>query len=281
MKPIQKTIKLFIDGKFPRTESGRSFKIKAFGTEETYAQVCQGSRKDLRNAVVAAQKAQPHWSSRTAFLRGQIIYRMAEMLQGKADEFSGILSATSGRSLKAAQKDVEQGIAELVYFAGFADKFAQVMSSLNPVSGPFHNFTAPEPMGVVGWIQDAETFVFADFIKGLAAVICSGNSVVAIMNPEASPILGVLGEVFATSDLPGGVVNLISCDPKELSPHLSSHMEIQGLAVLGGGDSLSLENLQRDAVENMKRVVLPKSLKPLEAITRFTEMKTVWHTIGV
>lgn len=281
MLQVSKTIKLFIGGKFPRTESGRSFPIHFKDSEQIYANICQGSRKDMRNAVEVAKAALPSWSGYTAFLRSQILYRMAEMLEGKRLEVTSILESVQGFDSKQANTNVDEAISALLYYAGFADKYAQVMGSMNPVSGPFHNFTVPEPVGVVGLVYDEDEFSLGQLMAELSAIICSGNTTVVLLNPQASCVLAPIAEVFATSDLPGGVINLISCHVGELLGHFSRHMEVNSMTCMGV-EQEELYELKQQAVENMKRVVpAQKEKHSLENITKFTEYKTIWHTVGV
>jgi acyl-CoA reductase-like NAD-dependent aldehyde dehydrogenase len=276
---IPKTVKLFINGEFPRTESGRSFPVHRTKDKSLYAHVCLASRKDFRNSVSAAREAQKGWSGKTAYNRSQILYRMAEMAEAKRAEFLEILSDTAGLKAQDATKAFEEMLDAFVYYAGFADKYQQVIGAVNPVAGPHHNFTTPEPMGVIGYAAD-EKFSLGRLAAAIAAVICSGNAIVAIMQRKGSAILAPLAEVFATSDLPKGVVNLLSGDLSELAPHFGSHMELQGLCYDGGDEKLRAE-IRKAAVENMKRVA--PGLRPelcLENILSFVEYKTVWHPIG-
>lgn len=277
---IAKTTKLFIKGEFPRTESGRSFVVNKAGTDQVYAHLCQASRKDLRAAVEAAQEAQKAWSKMTAYNRAQILYRMAEMTEGKRKELVSILQDVMGLKEEAADQQVQATIDSFVYYAGFADKFSQVMASVNPVAGPFHNFTTPDAVGVVGMLYDKD-FDLATFVCGIASVICSGNSVIAIFDQPGAALLSELGEVFKTSDLPAGVVNLLSGQVEELYTVMGQHMEIHSLLYCGENQK-RLNELKEMAIENMKRVV-PWSFAncDLEPIVRFTEDKTVWHPVGI
>lgn len=201
---INKTIKLYIGGQFPRTESGRSFVHKIKGTNKPYANVCQSSRKDFRNAVEAAKGAQTAWEKRAAFNRSQILYRVAEMIEGKKEEFIDLFKTTMGMTKTQATNAVELGRDAFVYYAGFCDKFQQVIGSINCVSGPFHNFSSPTAMGVVTLVESDE-FDFQNLCASLAAIIASGNTVVAILGQSCPSVLAPLAEVLATSDLPGGL----------------------------------------------------------------------------
>ena len=277
---IAKTTKLFIKGEFPRTESGRSFPIHVSGTEKIYAHLCRSSRKDLRNAVEAARGALNSWSGRTAFNRGQILYRMAEMMEGKSLELKNILITVQGLSEEKAQIEIEEAINSLVYYAGFADKYSQVMASVNPVSGPFHNFTTPEPVGVVGMIYDT-TFSLSQWISQVASVSLSGNTLVVVFDQPGAALLGELGEIFKTSDLPAGAINLLSGQVDELYQHLGQHMEIH--SILCATDSPArLAEFREMAVDNMKRVVEWNfDNRDLAPIMAFTEAKTIWHPVGI
>lgn len=276
---VAKTIKLFIGGDFPRTESGRSLPLYSYKTKNIYAHICRASRKDVRNAVTAAQSALHGWQSKSAYNRGQILYRMAEMMEARRSELIETMAATLGTKALAANKSVDAAIDAFVYYAGFADKFQQVMGSVNPVSGPHHNFTTTEAVGVVALIGD-QKFNFEKLVSQLAAIIASGNVVVALMGFEGSALLAPLAELLSTSDLSKGVVNLLTGDVEELAPHFATHMEIQSLSYQGSDKKL-LKEFQLNAGLNMKRLV-PKITKDLslEHLTHYVEFKTVWHPIG-
>ena len=276
---IAKTIKLFIDGEFPRTESGRSAPIYIHKTKNVYANICLASRKDLRNAVTAAQTAQASWQNKSAYNRSQILYRMAEMTEAKREEFVEALSETLGLSKSSAEKSVTKAIDAFVYYAGFADKYQQVMGSVNPVSGPHHNFTSTEAVGLVGLICNSK-FELSDVVAQIAAIILSGNSLVALLTTEGSALLAPLAEVFATSDLPKGVVNLLTGSTEELFRQFGTHMEIQSLSCQLK-DKKIIAELRNMAAGNMKRIVAPvKEPLSLEHLISFIEFKTVWHPIG-
>lgn len=278
---IAKTTKLFINGEFPRTESGRTFTVNVKGSDQVFANLCKGSRKDLRAAVEAALKAQPLWAGRTAYNRAQILYRMAEMLEGKRLELQGVLQTVLGMTAEQSAAEVDAAVNNFVYYAGFADKFSQVMASVNPVSGPFHNFTTPEPVGVTALIYDEPEFSLSKWVSQVASIICSGNALIVIFDKPGAALLSELGEVFKTSDLPAGVVNLISGQVEELYTHVAQHMEIASLAYLGSQKDRIIE-IEKMATDNMKRVVhwqfKDQDLSPIVA---FTESKTVWHPVGV
>jgi len=261
--PVRKTYKLYIGGEFPRSESGRAYEAQG-------ANVARASRKDLRDAVRAARGAFPKWASLTAYNRGQVVYRIAEMLEARRAEFAGLCSGP---------QEVERSIDRLVWYAGWADKLAQVLGSSNPVAGPYFNFTVPEPTGVVGILAPEEP-ALAGLVSRLAPAIVGGNTTVAVVS-EASPLAAVeLGEVLATSDVPDGVVNLLTGRREELAPVLAGHMDVNALD-LAGADG-EVEELERLAADNVKRVVrgAPDEQSPWE-VAAFLELKTVWHPIGV
>ena len=260
--PVKKTYKLFIGGAFPRSESGRTYEAEG-------QNVARASRKDARDAVVAARAAQGKWAAATAYNRGQVLYRVAEMMEARAAEFAEL---TSGRD------EVERAIDRWVWYAGFSDKLAQVLGSSNPVSGPYFNFTVPEPTGVVAVVAPEEPPLLG-LVSRIAPAIVGGNAVVAIAS-EGHPLAAIeLAEVLATSDLPGGVVNLLTGHRAEIAPWLASHMDVNALD-LTGADGLRAD-LERAAADNVKRVVLgsPDS-QSLYEISAFLELKTVWHPIG-
>ena len=260
--PVKKTYKLFIGGAFPRSESGRTYEAEG-------QNVARASRKDARDAVVAARAAQGKWAGATAYNRGQVLYRVAEMMEARAAEFAEL---TSGRD------EVERAIDRWVWYAGFSDKLAQVLGSSNPVSGPYFNFTVPEPTGVVAVVAPEEPPLLG-LVSRLAPAIVGGNAVVAIAS-EGHPLAAIeLAEVLATSDLPGGVVNLLTGHRAEIAPWLASHMDVNAID-LTGADGLRAD-LERAAADNVKRVVLgaPDS-QSLYEISAFLELKTVWHPIG-
>jgi acyl-CoA reductase-like NAD-dependent aldehyde dehydrogenase len=261
--PVKKTYKLFIGGAFPRSESGRTYEAQG-------QNVARGSRKDVRDAIVAARPAQQKWASMTAYNRGQVLYRIAEMMEARAAEFAGL---TSGK------EEVERAIDRWVWYAGFADKLAQVLGSANAVAGPYFNFTVPEPTGVVGIVAPDEPPLLG-LVSRVAPAITGGNSVVAIAS-ETHPLAAIeLAEVLATSDVPGGVVNILTGYRAELAPWLASHMDVNAID-LTGADGLRAD-LEIAAAENVKRVVLgAPDTQSVYEISAFLELKTVWHPIGV
>src|SRR5215216_4427471 len=235
--PVRKTYKLFIGGAFPRSESGRTYEAQG-------QNVARGSRKDLREAVVAARGAQPKWASLTAYNRGQVLYRVAEMMEARTSEFAELCS---GRD------EVERAIDRWVWYAGFADKLAQVIGSANPVAGPYFNFTVPEPTGVVGIVAPEDPPLLG-LVSRVAPAVVGGNTVVALAS-ETQPLASIeLAEALATSDVPGGVVNVLTGFRGELAPWLASHMDVNAID-LTGADGLRTE-LETAAAENVKRVVL-------------------------
>ena len=266
---VRKTYKLFIGGEFVRSESGRAYRF------DGSVNVPRGSRKDLRDAVRGARGAVAGWSARTAMNRGQILYRAAEMLDGRRAQFIELLG--SGRG---AHKEVDDAVEALVWYAGWTDKLAQVIGGTNPVSGPYFNFTIPEPTGVVGVVAPEEP-ALVGLVRRVAPALCGGNTLV-VLAPEVNPLPALtLAEVLATSDLPGGVVNVISGFRKELLPWLASHMDVNAIDVAGCTDD-EVTEIEKAAADNVKRVVKlgPGEMSPY-LITAFMEMKTVWHPVGV
>lgn len=286
---VLKTYKLYIGGKFPRTESGRTMTATAPSTGEPIAHHCHASRKDLRDAIVSARSAFSGWRGTTAYLRGQILYRAAEMMESRSDSLIDELKESSGHSKSAAKAEVEAAIDRLVYFAGWTDKYGQVFSSVNPVASSHFNFTTPDPTGVVG--------VFAPDSPGLlglvslvAQTVLSGNTVVALAS-ETAPLPAIaFAEVLATSDLPAGVVNLLTGKRAELAPWLAGHMDVNAI-IEGSGDSEVFEILQGGAAENLKRVYshalgsekdwFGESARDPYRILDTVEFKTAWHPMGV
>jgi acyl-CoA reductase-like NAD-dependent aldehyde dehydrogenase len=266
---VRKTYKLFINGEFVRSESGRAYRF------DGNVNIPRGSRKDLRDAVRAARGAVSGWSARTAMNRGQILYRAAEMLDGRRAQFVDLLG-----SARAAHKEVDDAVEALVWYAGWTDKLAQVIGATNPVSGPYFNFTIPEPTGVVGIVAPQEP-ALAGLVRRMAPALCGGNALVVLV-PEETPLPALtLAEVLATSDLPAGVVNVLSGFRKELLPWLASHMDVNAIDVAGCTPD-EVTEIEKAAADNVKRVVkhAPEEMSPY-LITAFMEMKTVWHPVGV
>lgn len=284
---VRKTYKLYINGEFPRTESGRFYPVLGKGGE-LLANASRGSRKDLRNAVVAARKALSGWSGKTAFNRGQILYRIAEMCESRAAELTDELRR-AGLGASEAKREVEAVIDRWVYYAGWSDKYAQVFGSVNPVSGPYYNFTVPEPTGVVGIVAPEEPALLG-LVSRVAPAIVGGNTVLAITS-EKRPLAAItLAEILEHSDVPPGVINLISGIKSELVPWLAAHMDVNAIDTTGVAAD-SVDAVQKAAAENVKRVIhfdaktsgwddARLSQSPY-AIYDFQESKTVWHPFGM
>ena len=272
---VKKTYKLYINGSFPRSESGRVFEVTN-SKGEFIANPCLASRKDLRDAVVAARSAQPGWAKATAFLRGQILYRIAEMAEGRKEQLIDEVLLTSKLTRVAATKAVEEAIDLWVWYAGWADKVSSIYGATNQVSGPYYNFTIPEPQGVIAITSKT----FLGFVDAIGAAVCGGNSVVALVDGGASVPAMTFAEILATSDVPAGVINILTGSIDELAPWAASHMDIDGL------DITAIEGKKRAALieagaENLKRIhAFDKGVTPTRVIS-WMESKTVWHPIGV
>jgi acyl-CoA reductase-like NAD-dependent aldehyde dehydrogenase len=276
---VRKTYKLFIGGKFPRSESGRSYTVTS-PKGDFLANASRASRKDARDAVTAARKAFPGWSGATAYNRGQILYRIAEMLEGRRGQFAEEL----GTGKKAALEAVDATLDRLVWYAGWSDKIASVHGTANPVAGPYFNLSSPEPTGVVAVVAPADPLL--GLVSVVAPVIVTGNTCVVVAS-ERTPLPSItLAEVLATSDLPGGVVNVLTGHQAELAPWLAAHMDVNGLDLTGVADADLALRCEQEAAVNLKRV-LPASTEDwaadpgLRRMTRFLETKTVWHPLGV
>jgi len=282
---VRKTYKLYVGGEFIRTESGRYDSIEA-PKKKFLANISRGSRKDLREAVRKARAAQPGWASKSAYLKGQILYRMAEMLEGRTASFEQILRETRGLSPAAARREVGASIDRLLHYAGWSDKFGALLSTVNPVASSYFDFSVPEPTGVVG-IVAPETPDLLGLVSHLAPVLVSGNAAVVLLS-EKYPLASLeFAEVLATSDLPAGAANLISGRKEELVPHLSRHMDVNSIAD-ASGDAASSKSIAEDAAVNVKRVkryTIPdyfsEAAQGLDFIEAFVEIKTTWHPIGV
>ncbi len=282
---VRKTYKLFIAGAFPRSESGRSYTICGSGGQ-VLANAALASRKDFREAVVAARKAQPGWAKATAYLRGQVVYRVAEMLEGRHAQFVDALVTGEGLSAEDASTTVDAAIDRLVWYAGWSDKFAQVAGSSNPVAGPYFNFSIPEPTGVVGVLAPQGSSLLG-LVSVIAPVITTGNAVVVVAS-EDHPLPALeLAEVLATSDLPAGVVNILTGRTAELAPVLAAHRDVDALDLAGATPEVEAE-LEAAAADNVKRVLRRAPVGPDWAaepsparLVFFTEIKTVWHPVGV
>jgi acyl-CoA reductase-like NAD-dependent aldehyde dehydrogenase len=286
---VRKTYKLYIGGAFPRTESGRAYEVfDARGA--LLANASRGTRKDIREAVRAARGAQPGWWAKTAYNRSQVLYRIAELMEGRRDQFVAEVMAAEGATRARAARLVDAAIDRWVWYAGWADKYPQVIGTVNPVAGSYFNFSVPEPTGVVGVIAP-EASSLLGLVSRLAPVIVSGNAAVLVAS-ESRPLPAVtLAEVLATSDVPGGVVNVITGLRRELVGHLAAHMDVNALDAFGAapGEAAALEEA---AVDNVKRFVRPPAggldrydwLAPTAQspylIGEYVEVKTVWHPIG-
>jgi acyl-CoA reductase-like NAD-dependent aldehyde dehydrogenase len=281
--PVLKTYKLFVGGAFPRSESGRTYPVRG-PKGEFLANVAQGSRKDARDAVSAARKGFRAWSGATAYNRGQVIYRIAEMLQGRRAQFVELLVAGEGLRPKAAESAVDAAIDRVVHYAGWTDKIAAVFGSSNPVAGPFFSFSTPEPTGVVAAFAPPEDSLLG-LIGVIAPIITSGNAVVVVASSERPLPAVTLAEVLATSDLPGGVVNVLTGDAAEVGPHLAAHADVNALDLTGVSGDLR-EALARTAAGTVKRVYAPTRTPDFAAppgtarLRAFLETKTVWHPTG-
>jgi acyl-CoA reductase-like NAD-dependent aldehyde dehydrogenase len=260
--PVQKTYKLYIGGAFPRSESGRSYEVEG-------ANVALASKKDLRDAVRAARESLPKWAGMTAYNRGQVLYRVAEIMEGRRAQFAELVGDAA---------EVDEAIDTWVWYAGWADKLAQVLGSSNPVAGPYFNFTVPEPTGVVGVIAPEEP-PLAGLVARAAPAIVGGNVLVVVAS-ERRPLAAVtLAEVLATSDVPGGVVNVLTGRKSDLASVLAAHMDVNAIDLQGvEGDRSELERLSAD---NVKRVIRNGSGQSLFHAAAFLELKTVWHPVGV
>jgi len=283
---VRKTYKLYIGGAFPRSESGRSFEVTGAGGG-FLANAALASRKDARDAVVAARKAFPGWSGATAYNRGQVLYRVAEVLEGRRAQFADEVRLAVGGSHKSAFAEVDAAVDRWVWYAGWSDKLAQVRGGANPVAGPYFNFSLPEPTGVVAVLAPQDSPLLG-LVSVLAPAIVSGNTVVVVAS-EKYPLPAVtLAEVLATSDVPGGVVNVLTGRVAEIAPWLASHMDVNAIDLAGalGAPGALADDLAVAAAENLKRVVrLPVSdwtAEPgLDRMIATLETKTVWHPLGV
>ncbi|GAA5000825.1 aldehyde dehydrogenase family protein [Kitasatospora paranensis] len=291
---VLKTYKLYVGGKFPRSESGRVYEVTD-SKGQWLANAPLGTRKDTRDAVVAARAAVKGWSGTTAYNRGQVLYRVAEMLQGRREQFTAEVATAEGIGAKKAAALVDAAIDRWVWYAGWTDKFAQIAGGANPVAGPYFNLSTPEPTGVVGVVapQAGQGFSFLGLVSVIAPAIATGNTVVVAASADAPLPALSLGEVLATSDLPGGVVNLISGRTADIAPTLASHQDVNGLDLTGAvhadgpGSATALEAA---AAETLKRVLRPAA-DPAAAdwtvapgtkrLLSFVETKTVWHPMGI
>lgn len=282
---VRKTYKLYVGGAFPRSESGRTYEVHDH-KGRFLANASKASRKDARDAVGAARKAFGGWSARTPYNRGQVLYRVAEVLEGRRAQFVEEVSASEGLSRKQAEAAVDESVDRLVWYAGWADKLAQVVGGANPVAGPYFNFSLPDPTGVVAVLAPQDSALLG-LVSVVAPAIVSGNTTVVVTS-YARPLPAItLSEVLATSDVPGGVVNILTGDAAEVGPWLASHMDVNAIDLTGVEDPALGRTLEEDAAENLKRVLRPApgtdwSLPPgIERMTAYLETKTVWHPIGI
>lgn len=277
---VPKTYKLYIGGAFPRTESGRTYEVTST-KGEFLANAAKASRKDARDAVTAARAAVKGWSGATAYNRGQVLYRVAELLEGRRAQFVDEISQQTGASTSAANAELDETVDRWVWYAGWCDKFGQVAGNGNPVAGPYFNISVLEPTGVVGIIAPQDSPLLG-LVSAVAPALVTGNTVVVVAS-ERFPLSAIsLAEVLATSDVPGGVVNILTGSPAEIAPWLSAHADVNALDLVGAGD-LDWIDLQIVAADTLKRVLAPEggpdaAVPSLDRITAFTETKTVWHT---
>ncbi|WP_328915700.1 MULTISPECIES: aldehyde dehydrogenase family protein [unclassified Streptomyces] len=284
---VFKTYKLYVGGKFPRSESGRVYEVTDSKGGTWLANAPLASRKDARDAVVAARKAVPGWSGATAYNRGQVLYRVAEMLEGRREQFAREVADAEGLSKAKAAAQVDAAVDRWVWYAGWTDKIAQVVGGANPVAGPFFNLSTPEPTGVVAVLAPQESS-FLGLVSVIAPVIATGNAAVVVASERAPLPALSLGEVLATSDLPGGVVNVLSGRTAEIAAPLAAHQDVNAIDLTGASAELAVE-LERAAADNVKRVrrpAVPGGAEDWTAdpgtgrLTAWLETKTVWHPIG-
>jgi acyl-CoA reductase-like NAD-dependent aldehyde dehydrogenase len=282
---VRKTHKLFIGGAFPRSESGRTYEVTD-AKGEFIANVAQASRKDARDAVLAARAAFNKWSNATAYNRGQVLYRIAEVMEGRRDQFTADVQQAEGLSARRASQQVDAAIDRWVWYAGWADKYAQVLGNTNPVAGPFFNFSVPEPSGVVAAVAPQDSSILG-LVSVVGPIITTGNAVIVMPSPSAPIPAITLAECLATSDVPGGVVNILTGAPAEVMPWLAEHADVNALDLTGVVDDGVSEELERQAAGTVKRV---RSARPdanwqatptLSRMRTFVETKTVWHPLGI
>jgi acyl-CoA reductase-like NAD-dependent aldehyde dehydrogenase len=281
---VRKTHKLFIGGAFPRSESGRTYEVTS-ADGSFIANVAQASRKDARDAVLAARAAFAKWSTATAYNRGQVLYRIAEVMEGRREQFIDEVEQGEGLSSKKAANQVDIAIDRWVWYAGWADKYGQVLGNTNPVAGPYFNFSVPVPTGVVAAVAPQGTSILG-LVSVLAPIIVTGNAVIAMPSPSAPIPAITLAECLATSDVPGGVVNILTGAPAEVMPWLAEHADVNALDLTGIVDEAVAAELERQAAGTVKRVRQPKpdadwgATPSLSRMRQFVEISTVWHPIG-
>jgi acyl-CoA reductase-like NAD-dependent aldehyde dehydrogenase len=291
---VRKTYKLYIGGKFPRSESGRSYEVFSAGRRRTFlANAAMGSRKDARDAVLAARAAQAGWAGMTAYNRGQVLYRVAEVMEGRRAQFAAEVQAAEGISAQRADAVVSAAIDRWVWYAGWADKYAQVLGGLNPVAGPYFNLSAPEPTGVVAALAPQRSSLLG-LVSVIAPIVVSGNTVVVLASQERPLPAVTLAEALETSDVPGGVINILTGVTAEVAPWLASHRDVNAIDLTGAADAPGVDwaELERTAADNLKRVRRPAGDGPdavepdftrtpdLSRLEAFLETKTVWHPKG-
>ena len=274
---VRKTYKLFVNGQFPRSESGRVYEIKS--GKEFIANPAQASRKDLRDAVTAARTAQSGWANATAYNRGQILYRIAEMLEGRTSQFVDEICILEKLTPLQAKAQVKQAIDTWVWYAGWADKISTTFGATNPVAGPYYNFTIPEPMGVVGILAPEKPSLLG-LVECLAPVLVSGNTTVLVASQGAPLTAITFAEVLATSDLPAGVCNILTGIKDELAPWMASHMDVNAMDI-SGASKKSHAGLRGAGADNLKRIFAFAENAKTQRMTSFLEAKTIWHTIGI
>ena len=284
---VRKTYKLYVGGAFPRSESGRSYEVTDH-KGRFLANAAHASRKDARDAVAAARKAFGGWSTRTPYNRGQVLYRVAEVLEGRRAQFVEEVGLSEGTSRSKAEAAVAESVDRLVWYAGWADKIAQVVGSANPVAGPYFNFSLPDPTGVVAVLAPQQSSLLG-LVSVVAPVIVTGNTCVVTASRDRPLPAITLSEVLATSDVPGGVVNILTGSLADTVPTLASHMDVNAIDLTGAaGDPEHARQLEEAAAENLKRVLRAPSAEPdwaqppgIDRMTAFLETKTVWHPIGI
>jgi len=283
---VRKTYKLYVGGAFPRSESGRSYVVND-SKGRFLANAAAASRKDARDAVQAARKAFAGWSTRTPYNRGQVVYRVAEVMEGRRAQLAEDVQRSEGLARRAAEAVVDASVDRLVWYAGWADKIAQVVGGTNPVAAPYFNFSLPEPTGVVALLAPRDSSLLG-LVSVLAPVVVTGNTAVVATSPERPVPAVTLAEILATSDVPGGVVNLLTGALADTAPTLAAHLDVNALDLAGlAGDIDTARNLEIEAAENLKRVLRAPAVEPdwaqppgLDRLTAFLETKTVWHPVG-
>jgi acyl-CoA reductase-like NAD-dependent aldehyde dehydrogenase len=275
---VLKTYKQFIGGAFPRSESGRSYPLRD-AKGRAIANVCRGSRKDFREAVVKARTALDDWSGRSGYLRGQILYRLAELVEGRRDQFLAELKR-QGALAAEARREVDRTIDLLIYYAGWGDKYQQLFSTVNPVASPHFVFSVPEPTGVVAFIAPADTALYG-LVAGLAPIVIGGNTCIALAAEERPLSAITFGEVCAAGDVPGGVINILTGFRQELIPHVAGHMDVNAV-VAWGADLGERTTIQSEGSRNVKRVVFldGEGAEDPARIMEIQEVKTTWHPVG-